>query len=474
MYIEQLYTGCLAEAAYYVESNGEAVIIDPMRETEPYETLAAQRGAKIKYIFETHFHADFVSGHVDLARKTGARIVFGPTAQPNYDAHVATHGETFQIGDLTMVALHTPGHTMESASYLLRDAAGQDHAVFTGDTLFVGEVGRPDLAVPTTLTKEDLAGMLFDSLHGVIMPLADEVIVYPGHGAGSQCGKHIGKESYSTIGQQRQFNYALQVTDKDAFIRMATDISTPPAYFPENARINKEGYEDLDTVMARNAQPLTPAALEAAVANGATVLDTRTPDAFGAGHVPGSLNVGLDGQYAVWVGTLLTINQPLVLICEPDQAAEAVLRLARVGFESVVGYLEGGMATWQTAGREVARVHTVSAAEVPALLQTPGTEVLDVRRDAEAQTAHLKGARHISLAELSARMSELNPDTRYVLHCAGGYRSMIAASLLQARGYDNFVNVAGGFGALREVDGLEVIEGLCPTQLRMQQQAASA
>ncbi|MEQ9438379.1 MAG: MBL fold metallo-hydrolase [Cyclobacteriaceae bacterium] len=466
MYIEQLYTGCLAEAAYYIESQGEAAVIDPLRETAPYLELAKKRGATIKYIFETHFHADFVSGHLDLAKATGATIVFGPNAQPNYSAYIAEDNEVFQLGEIQLKVLHTPGHTLESSCYLLRDASGRNYAVFTGDTLFNGDVGRPDLAVKSDLTAEDLAELLYHSIHHKLKPLADEVILYPAHGAGSQCGKNMNQETFSTIGAQKQFNYALQLTGKEKFVAAVLDgQEDPPAYFPENARINQSGYENIDAVMERNTQPLSVAAFEQAVAEGATILDTRQPDVFEQGFVPGSLNIGLNGQYAVWVGTLLKIDQPLVLVTDPGKEQEAIMRLARVGFEHVKGYLEGGITRWENAGKRVERVASVEGREV-ADLREKGYQVLDVRRNTEAETEQVQDSLNIPLKDLSATLPRLDPSQSYLVHCAGGYRSMIASSILKQHGINNFKNIHGGFQAMKEADNLPLVTGQCPTQRR--------
>ncbi len=466
MYIEQLYTGCLAEAAYYIESGSEAAIIDPLRETEPYLELAKRRGKTIKYIFETHFHADFVSGHLDLARATGATIVFGPNAQPQYSAYVAADNELFNVGDVQVKILHTPGHTMESTTFLLIDENGEDHSIYTGDTLFNGDVGRPDLAVKTDLSREDLARHLFDSLHNRILPLADDVIVYPGHGAGSQCGKNMNSETVTSIGEQKRINYALQPMDREKFVEVVTEgLETPPAYFPENVRINKSGYENIDEVMERNRRPLSVEEFTQFTNKGTVILDTRDPDSFEQGFVPGSINVGLDGQFAVWVGTLIPISQSIVLVTEPGKETEAVLRLARVGFENVKGYLEGGVQAWQQAGEPLHRVETVDASAVAGLLEE-GAEILDVRRNTEAETEHVAGALNISLKDLKQEISTLDPNRQYVVHCAGGYRSMIACSILKQAGLHDIVNVRKGFEALKEEISLELIAGKCPTQLR--------
>ena len=466
MYVEQLYTGCLAEAAYYIESNGEAAIIDPLRETEPYLKLAQSRNAVIKYVFETHFHADFVSGHIDLARQTGAKLIFGPTAKPGYASYVAEDGERFQLGDVEIKVLHTPGHTMESSTFLLFDESGKEHAIFTGDTLFIGDVGRPDLAVKSDLSKEDLAGILYDSLYSKIMPLPDDVIVYPGHGAGSACGKNMSKETVSTVGVQRKTNYALQPMTKEQFVIAVTEgQETPPAYFPENARINRQGYTAIDEVMRRNLRPLSLLEFENAITDGAKILDTRQPADYESGSIRYSLNIGLDGQYAVWVGTLLDINQPLVLVTEPGTEEESVLRLARVGYENVVGYLEGGIKTWKNSGKAIQKVQSINTEDMLDYINR-GYQVLDVRRSTEAETMHFEGAINITLLELPASLHTLDPDTPYVVHCAGGYRSMIAASILHANGFNKIVNLAGGFDELKKLEGMPIIVGKCPNQLR--------
>ena len=466
MYVEQLYTGCLAEAAYYIESNGEAAIIDPMRETEPYLELLEKRGAKLKYVLETHFHADFVSGHLDLAKQTGAKLIFGPTASPSYSSYIAEDGERFELGDVEIKVLHTPGHTMESSTYLLIDENEKDHAVFTGDTLFIGDVGRPDLAVKSDLTKEDLAGMLFESLQHKILPLADEVIVYPGHGAGSQCGKNLSKETVSTIGEQRKFNYALQPMAKEQFVDVVTEgIAAPPAYFPENARINREGYQNIDEVLKRNLNALPLEQFEAEINKGAMVLDTRHENLFEKASLYNSVNIPLNGQYAVWVGSLIPINKPLVLITEPGKEHESVLRLARVGFENVAGYLEGGVEAWEKAEKEVQTLSSIEPEEMMSYIHK-GYELLDVRRSTEAETEHVAGAINISLVELENRIGELDKNQNYVIHCAGGYRSMIASSILVNHGFKHIVNIHGGFAKIKNVDGVELITGKCPTTLR--------
>lgn len=453
MYIEQLYTNCLAEAAYYIESDGEAAIIDPLRETEPYIALAAKRNAKIKYVFETHFHADFVSGHIDLAKKVGAPIIYGPQANTNYEVINAKDGEEFKLGKLTFKVLHTPGHTPESSCFLLLDEQGKEHAVFTGDTLFVGDVGRPDL-LDGVMTSEELASMLYDSLTTKIKTLPDAVIVYPAHGSGSACGKNIGKETFSTIGEQKKFNYALQDQTREEFIEKVTDgILPPPSYFFEDARINREGYNSIDTVMSKNSKPLSLVEFKEAIEKDALLLDTRKPDDFEKGYIPSSLNIGLNGQYAVWVGTLIDIKQPLVLIAEPGHEEEAVLRLARVGYENVIGFLKGGVASWDG---KLDQVRSIAAEDIKEEMKS-GVKVLDVRKPGEWAASHLKGATFTPLADFPNVLESLSKQNPYIVHCAGGYRSMIAISLMKRAGFTgNILNVYGGFGALQNTD-VEVV-----------------
>jgi hydroxyacylglutathione hydrolase len=444
MYIEQLYTNCLAEAAYYIESAGEAAIIDPLRETEPYLSLAKKRGAAIKYVFETHFHADFVSGHIDLARKVNAPIVYGPNADTHYEVIHAKDNQEFKLGEVTIRVLHTPGHTPESSCFLLLDEKGKEHAVFTGDTLFVGDVGRPDL-LDGIISREELAGMLYDSLNNKIKTLPDATIVYPAHGPGSACGKNIGKETFSTIGEQKKFNYAMKAQPREEFIRQVTDgILPPPHYFFEDARINKTGYDPIDEVMEGNKKPLTAAQFKAAVKDGAVILDTRRADDFEKGSVPGSFNMGLNGQFAVWVGTLLNINQPLVLVTDKGKEHETILRLARVGYEKVVGYLDGGIEAWN---EKLDVVQSAAAADLKALIDK-GAEVLDVRKPGEWNISHLKDARFVPLSDMPANLAELDKNKTYVVHCGGGYRSMTAISLMKRHGFNHLINVHGGFGAM--------------------------
>lgn len=452
MYVQQLYTNCLAEAAYYIESEGEAAIIDPLRETEPYTTLAQQRNAKIKYVFETHFHADFVSGHIDLAKLAGASIVYGPMAKPDYNVINATDGQVFSIGKVKIKVLHTPGHTPESSCYLLFDEHGKEHAVFTGDTLFVGDVGRPDL-LDGVMSKEELAGMLYDSLNTKIKSLPDAVIVYPGHGAGSACGKNIGKETFSTIGEQKKFNYALKDQTREEFITKVTDgILPPPHYFFEDARINKQGYNPIADVMQKNSRPLTYEQFAASMQSNALVLDTRESTVFEKGFVPGAVNIGLNGQFAVWVGTLLKIDQPLLLVTEVGKEEESLLRLARVGYENILGYLEGGIAAWK-GGKDSAQ--SIHASELTQGKWASAT-VLDVRKPGEWSTSHMKEALFVPLAGIPANTTDLDKSKTYVLYCGGGYRSMTAISLMKREGFRNLINVQEGFGAMMKA-GVEVV-----------------
>jgi hydroxyacylglutathione hydrolase len=450
MHIEQMYTNCLAEAAYYIESEGEAIIIDPIRETEPYLLKAKERGTKIKYVLETHFHADFVSGHIDLARECGAEIVFGPGADTAYKVHHATDGEVLKIGKIQIKVLHTPGHTPESTCYLLRDETGKDYCIFTGDTLFVGDVGRPDL-LDGKMTKEELAGMMYDSLRKQILPLSDTVLVYPAHGPGSACGKNIGKETWSTIGEQRKTNYALQQMERNEFIHLlTTGLTPPPAYFFKDAEINKTGYANITAVLESGIQPLTVEQLKKEVASGATILDTRDADLFEKGFIPRSINIGLQGSFAIWAGTLLDITTPLVILAAEGKEEESVRRLARVGFEQVKGVLNGGMKAWTDAGNQVDTVQSVTPQEFCSILRDKNEIVVDVRKTGEYETSHVKGAKLITLSELEANIGFFEPGKNYLIHCAGGYRSMIASSLLKQHGIVDFRNVYGGIGKIKE------------------------
>ncbi len=450
MYVEQIYTGCLAQGAYYIESNGEAVVIDPLREVSPYLKRAEKDNATIKYVFETHFHADFVSGHIDLAEKTGAAIVYGPTAQPDFKAHIAADGEEFRVGALTFKAIHTPGHTLESTCYLLKNEEGKEVALFTGDTLFIGDVGRPDLAqkLQSDLTQEKLAGLLYDSLREKILPLPDSLIIYPAHGAGSACGKNMSKETTDTLGHQKEVNYALQPMTKEAFIKAVTEgLTQPPLYFPENVRMNSKGYDSIDTVLGRGLQALSPEAFERlANESGAVLLDTRDAEVFARGFIPNSINIGVDGSFAPWVGALIPdVKQPLLLITETGREEEVVTRLARVGYDYALGYLRDGFDAWLKAGKETDRIESVAAAEI-----APDAEFLDVRKENEYDTGHVEGALNVPLDYINEQLHKISKDRTYYIHCAGGYRSMVFASILKSRGYEHIVNVQGGFKALKE------------------------
>lgn len=455
MIIEQIYTGCLSQGAYYIESNGEAAIIDPLREVDDYLKKANKNGAKIKYIFETHFHADFVSGHVTLAEKTGATIVYGPNAETSFESLIAEDNQVFKLGDVSITALHTPGHTMESTTYLLKDKDAKNIAIFSGDTLFLGDVGRPDLAQKAgSMTQEDLAGLLFDSLRNKIMPLADDVTVYPAHGAGSSCGKNMMKETMDSLGNQKKINYALRADmTKQDFITEVTDgLLPPPAYFPLNVIMNKEGYASIDDVILLGKKAIAAADFKNSVEKaGAIVLDVRNQDEFAAAHIPGSIFVGLDGQFAPWVGAMVKdVKQKIALVVSEDRLEEAITRLSRVGFDQIIGYLKGGVDAWKTAGNEVDQVTSVTAATLKAELESNSSiPVVDVRKPSEFLTCHLPNAQLIPLDDISASLSEF-PNEPYYLHCAGGYRSMIAISILKARGDHFAMNVSGGFGSIKE------------------------
>jgi len=456
MKIEQIYTGCLAHGAYYIESEGEVAIVDPLRETEPYLKKAERNGARIKYILETHFHADFVSGHLDLAQASGATIVYGPTAQPGFEAHIAQDNEVLQLGNISIRVLHTPGHTMESSCFLLINEQGQPEAVFTGDTLFIGDVGRPDLAQKAAnMTQEELAAVLYRSLRNKVMTLPDEVVVYPGHGAGSACGKSMSDETVSTIGQQKKLNYALRanMTEKE-FVKEVTDgLLPPPAYFPMNARLNKQGYDSFDQVLSQGMTPLSPEAFEA-VANetGALILDTRQPDDFEQGFIPNAINIGLDGQFAPWAGALIPEGQPLLLVTEEGREEEAVTRLSRVGYDKTLGYLQGGFSAWQAAGKEVDTIPSIDAATLASRYAEEQPMIVDVRKPGEFAAEHLQAAVNIPLDYLNEHLAEFPKDKPFYLHCAGGYRSMIAASILKARGWQQLTNVRGGYKELSQTE----------------------
>jgi hydroxyacylglutathione hydrolase len=468
MKIEQIYTGCLAQGAYYIESNGEAIIIDPLRETQPYINRATKDGAIIKYILETHFHADFVSGHLDLAKKTGATIVYGPTAVTNFETHVAKDGEILKLGAITIKVLHTPGHTMESTSYLLFDEQGKEHALFSGDTLFIGDVGRPDLAVKTELTREDLAIHLFDSLRNKIIPLPDSVIVYPAHGAGSACGKNMSSETFDSLGNQKATNYALRADmTKEEFIKEVTDgLSAPPQYFSKNVMLNKSGYDSLDDIYERSVVALSPNDFEA-VANDseALILDTRAPQIFKEHFIPNSINIGIEGSFAPWVGTLiLDLKQPILLVADEGIAKEVVTRLARVGYDNVLGYLEGGISTWVHSGKEMDQINSISAETFAAEVKTTKFTVLDVRKPNEYLSEHVIDAKNSPLSSLNENTSYLDKNETYYVYCRGGYRSMISSSILKARGFNNLIEIAGGFNAIANTDAPKSAF-VCPTTL---------
>jgi hydroxyacylglutathione hydrolase len=471
MKIQQIYTGCLAQGAYYIESDGEAVVIDPLREVEPYILKALRNKAKIKYVFETHFHADFVSGHLDLAKKTGATIVYGPTAKPNFDAYVAKDNEIFKVGKVTFQVLHTPGHTMESTCYLLRDENGKATGLFSGDTLFIGDVGRPDLAQKAAhMTQEELAATLYDSLRNKIMPLPDDVIVYPAHGAGSACGKNMSKETTDTLGHQKQTNYALRANmTKEEFVKEVTEgLTAPPAYFPLNVMMNKEGYESIDDVLHRGQHALSPDAFEAAAnETGALILDTRAAQTFAKGFIPNSINIGIDGNFAPWVGALIPdIKQPILLVADTGREEEVIIRLARVGYDYTIGYLDNGFSAWKDAGKEIDKIESIAVDEFEKRIGKNNLTILDVRKNSEFASEHLEGAENMPLDYISDNMASIDKNKNYVIHCAGGYRSMIFASILKSRGFDNIIDVDGGFKAIKESGKLNTTDYVCPSTLK--------
>jgi hydroxyacylglutathione hydrolase len=462
MYIQQLYTGCLSEAAYYIESEGEAAIIDPLRDVEEYLVLAKERNSTIKYIFETHFHADFVSGHLDLAQASGAPIVFGPETETSFPIYKAKDGETFKLGKLSIEVLHTPGHTVESSCYLLRDANGNPYAIFTGDTLFVGDVGRPDLS-SGNLSQDELAGMLYESLQKKISPLPDEVIIYPAHGAGSSCGKNLGPETFSTLGEERKTNYALRAATKEEFVKAVTDgLNEPPQYFAVNARINKEGYESLEEVMETALRPLSVKDFKEFIKEEDSIcLDTRVSTTFADGFIPGSINIGLDGRFAEWAGSLLPFDKPFVLVTEPGKERETVVRLARVGFAQMMGYLEGGFEAWKNAGEPIDLIVNIDADEFAMDLPfDPKLIVVDVRRETEFADGHIVGAKNIPLETLTdpGTMAEFSDTDNIYIHCAIGYRSTIASSLFKRQGIHNLHNISGGWEAIKNIEGLEIVK----------------
>jgi len=461
MYIKQLYTGCLSEAAYYIESNGEAAIVDPLRDVDEYLQLARERNTMIKHIFETHFHADFVSGHIDLAKATGANIIYGPQTETSFPVHVAKDGEVFSLGDISISVLHTPGHTLESTCYLLKDESGKDHCVFTGDTLFVGDVGRPDLSQKDAeLTIRDLAGMLYESLQSKIIPLADEVIVYPAHGPGSSCGKNLGPETFSTIGEEKENNYALKAKTKDDFITSVTEgLLAPPQYFPINAKINKEGYDSLENLLQKGLKPLSVEQIKKHMTDNVLLIDTRHASIFTQGFIPGSIFIGLEGRFAEWAGNLLPFHQPMILLTEEGKEKETVIRLARVGFDNVIGYADGGFDAWKNAGEPIDIIIDVEADELAMDLPfDPNILVLDVRKPAEFGDGHVKDALNIPLGEMNdpGSMATLEELQNIYVHCAGGYRSTIAASLLKRQGFHNLRNIVGGWSKIKEQEKIEI------------------
>ncbi|MBL0316766.1 MAG: MBL fold metallo-hydrolase [Flavobacteriales bacterium] len=468
MKIEQIYTGCLAQGAYYITSNGEAAIIDPLREVQPYLDRAEKDGVKIKYVFETHFHADFVSGHLDLSKKTGAAIIYGPNAQPEFDAIIAKDSQVFQLGNITIQVLHTPGHTMESSCFLLKDENGKDIALFSGDTLFLGDVGRPDLAQKSaSMTQEQLAGLLYDSLQNKIMPLADDVTVYPAHGAGSACGKNMMKETVDTLGNQKKMNYALNQPNKEAFIKEVTDgLLPPPGYFGLNVMMNKKGYSSFDDVLERGLKALSAVEFEAAAeTTDAIVLDVRTAGEFCKGFIPKSINIGLKGDFAPWVGALIIdVKQPILLVTSEGDEQEAVTRLARVGFDHVVGYLKGGFQTWKESGKEIDQVERISATQFKNELKIGDSKVVDVRKESEYAAEHVEEAYSRPLSDINAWFAEYTSDEPFYLHCQGGYRSMIAASILKARGIHQFKEVEGGFKSIAET-GVPKSDFVCQSKM---------
>ncbi|MFZ9660379.1 MAG: MBL fold metallo-hydrolase [Chitinophagaceae bacterium] len=471
MKIEQIYTGCLAQGAYYIESNGEAAVIDPLREISSYLEKAKKNGAHIKYVLETHFHADFVSGHVDLAKATGAKIVFGPTAAPAFEAHIAKDGEELKIGELTIKVLHTPGHTMESTCYLLKDKSGKDIALFSGDTLFIGDVGRPDLAqkVIEELTEEKLAEYLFHSLRDKIMPLSDDIIVYPAHGAGSACGKNMSKETTDTLGHQKATNYALRkdMTVEQFKKEVLTGLVAPPSYFPLNVMMNIHGYDSIEDVLKRGQHALSPKAFEAAAnETGALILDTRKSQDFAKGFVPNSINIGIDGSFAPWVGTMIPdIKHQILIVTDPGREEEVVTRLARVGYDYCIGYLEGGFEAWKKAGMEIDQIESINVDQLEKKMKESDFHLLDVRKKSEYDSEHVVDAENAPLDFINESMLKVDKNKKYFVNCASGYRSMVFISTLRARGFDNLVDVAGGFKAIKESGKFKITDYVCPTTL---------
>ncbi|QQV01245.1 MULTISPECIES: MBL fold metallo-hydrolase [Chryseobacterium] len=468
MKIEQIYTGCLAQGAYYIVSNGEAAIIDPLRETQPYIERLEKDNVTLKYIFETHFHADFVSGHLDLSRKTKAPIVYGPTAKPEFEAIIAEDNQVFKVGNITIKVLHTPGHTLESSSFLLIDEKGKETALFSGDTLFLGDVGRPDLAQKAaSMTQEELAGLLYDSLYQKILPLDDDITVYPAHGAGSACGKNMQKETVDSLGNQKKTNYALNQKDKESFIKAVTDgLLPPPAYFGMNVAMNKKGYDSFDEVLSKGLQALSPDEFEEmAEHSGALMLDVRNNEDFAKGFVPQSINIGLNGDFAPWVGALIVdVKQPILLITNENEEEETVTRLSRVGFDNVLGFLRGGFEAWKNSGKETDFVKRISAQQLEDEIKRKKVKIIDVRKESEYNAEHVDEAYSKPLAYINNWIHQINPEEHFYLHCAGGYRSMMAASILQARGYRNFTEIEGGFNEISKT-GLPKSDFICQSKV---------
>lgn len=468
MKIEQIYTGCLAQGAYYIVSNGEAAIIDPLRETQPYIERLEKDNVTLKYIFETHFHADFVSGHLDLNKKTNAPIVYGPTAKPEFEAIIAKDDQIFQVGNITIKVLHTPGHTMESSSFLLIDENGKETALFSGDTLFLGDVGRPDLAQKAAnMTQEELAGLLYESLYSKILPLNDDITVYPAHGAGSACGKNMQKETVDSLGNQKKTNYALNQKDKESFIKAVTDgLLPPPAYFGMNVAMNKKGYDSFDEVLSKGLQALSPDEFEEmAEHSGALILDVRNNEDFAKGFVPQSINIGLNGDFAPWVGALIVdVKQPILLITNENEEEETVTRLSRVGFDNVLGFLKGSFNAWKDSGKETDSVNRISAQQFEQEIKEKDAKIIDVRKESEYNAEHVDEAFNKPLAYINEWISSIDPTEHFYLHCAGGYRSMMAASILQARGYRNFSEIEGGFSTISQTD-IPVSDFVCQSKI---------
>jgi glyoxylase-like metal-dependent hydrolase (beta-lactamase superfamily II)/rhodanese-related sulfurtransferase len=470
MKVEQIYTGCLAQGAYFIQSEGEAVVIDPLREIQPYLKKAKDENVQIKYVLETHFHADFVSGHIDLAKETGATIVFGPNAKTNFEAHIAEDGEILKVGKISIKVIHTPGHTMESTSFLLYDENGKEHALFSGDTLFIGDVGRPDLAVKSHLTVEDLAGHLYDSLRSKIMVLPNDVLVYPAHGAGSACGKKMSKETFDTLGHQKEVNYALRsnMTKKEFIDEVTNGLLPPPSYFPSNVQMNREGYDNIKEVIKKGTRALNPNEFETtANETGALILDVRNQLVFFKGFIPNSINIGIDGSFAPWVGSLIPdIKQNILLITEEGREEEAVIRLARVGYDHAIGYLEGGFEAWEKSGKEIDKINSISASDFSKIYKKDNSvSILDVRKSGEYQSEHIIDAINLPLDYINEGISTIDKNKTYYVHCAGGYRSMIYTSILKSRGYENLVNVEGGYQAIISDEGVKRTAFVCPSTL---------